>query len=172
MLAYKTKEKEREHAKAYYAAHREEMKAKFREYSKTHKEERAEYNKAYRAANKDKIDNKRKEYYNENRERILENKKEYYIANRAEILKYKKEYQQSKCQKYINKYEYWKIFVDNGGELKCELCNTEEDLLIHHKDVNHLNNDFNNLQCLCRSCHTIVHNKLRAEKRRIADEVS
>ena len=53
---------------------------------------------------------------------------------------------------------------------KCALCDTEEDLLIHHKDANYKNNDINNLQCLCRSCHTIVHNKLRAEMRRISDE--
>jgi 5-methylcytosine-specific restriction endonuclease McrA len=170
IMAYKSKEKEREHAKAYYEAHKEEMKAKFREYDRTHKKEKSEYNKLYRQANKEELDKYSKQYYNENREKILESKKEYYIANRKEILKYKKEYQKNKCKRYVSKFEYWKIFADNGGELKCALCDTEEDLLIHHKDANHKNNDINNLQCLCRSCHTIVHNKLRAEMRRINDE--
>ena len=47
-MEYKTSEKERARKKAYYEAHKEEIKAKFREYDKKHKGERAAYNKEYR----------------------------------------------------------------------------------------------------------------------------
>lgn len=36
----------------------------------------------------------------------------------------------------------------------CELCGSDKNLDIHHIDGNWKNNNFNNLMCLCRSCHT------------------
>ncbi len=39
----------------------------------------------------------------------------------------------------------------------CELCNNINSLDIHHKDRNKLNNNTDNLQVLCRSCHTKEH---------------
>ena len=39
----------------------------------------------------------------------------------------------------------------------CELCGTTERLSIHHKDRNWSNNNLNNLQTLCASCHTLLH---------------
>lgn len=35
----------------------------------------------------------------------------------------------------------------------CEICGSVENLDIHHKDGNWRNNNLDNLQCLCRSCH-------------------
>lgn len=43
---------------------------------------------------------------------------------------------------------------------KCELCNNKAEL-IHHKDLNKMNNSINNLQPLCSSCHTSLHNRNR-----------
>lgn len=55
-----------------------------------------------------------------------------------------------------------RVYTDGGGEWKCALCGTTWDdgaeLHIHHKDQINSNNDFNNLVCLCRSCHEKVHN--------------
>lgn len=39
----------------------------------------------------------------------------------------------------------------------CEQCQTTEKLSIHHKDRNWRNNDPENLQTLCSSCHTSLH---------------
>lgn len=39
----------------------------------------------------------------------------------------------------------------------CEICDSEKNLEIHHKDGNRLNNDLENLQLLCRSCHSKQH---------------
>ena len=108
----------------------------------------------------------RKEYYKKNREKILSEKKEYYQKNKEKILKEKYLYWREKG-KYIGRYEYWKIYLENGGEEKCEKCGSETNLAIHHKDQNHSNNNINNLQCLCSSCHTRTHNELKKLKRQI-----
>lgn len=54
-----------------------------------------------------------------------------------------------------------KLFKDGLKEKKCELCGCSEwlgfdlPLELHHKDNNHLNNAFENLQILCPNCHSI-----------------
>lgn len=39
----------------------------------------------------------------------------------------------------------------------CELCNSTNNLCIHHKDKNRHNNIRDNLIVLCRSCHSKIH---------------
>ena len=45
-----------------------------------------------------------------------------------------------------------KIFGD-----KCSICGSKEDLVLHHKDFNHQNNELENMQLLCKSCHIKIH---------------
>lgn len=60
---------------------------------------------------------------------------------------------------------------------KCEICNQKKDYMdIHHKDFNHLNNDRNNLQVLCHSCHSTFHrnyewNNTRDKNKILRDEL-
>jgi hypothetical protein len=42
----------------------------------------------------------------------------------------------------------------------CATCGRKKNLVIHHKDLDHYNNDPNNLEVLCRSCHQRLHKKL------------
>ncbi len=42
----------------------------------------------------------------------------------------------------------------------CNIC-IKQASQIHHKDGDKMNNDINNLQQLCRGCHTSLHNKER-----------
>ena len=57
-----------------------------------------------------------------------------------------------------------KMIKDGLKKHQCELCLLEEwqgraiPLELHHKDGNHYNNDFNNLQILCPNCHAIQEN--------------
>ena len=37
-------------------------------------------------------------------------------------------------------------------------------LELHHKDLNHYNNDINNLQILCSNCHMQEHNYCNIKK--------
>lgn len=52
-----------------------------------------------------------------------------------------------------------KLFKDGLKEQKCERCGNSEwmgapiPLELHHKDFNHYNNSFDNLQILCSNCH-------------------
>ena len=39
----------------------------------------------------------------------------------------------------------------------CEICGSEKNVDVHHKDGNYLNNSLENLQRLCRSCHMKEH---------------
>ena len=66
--------------------------------------------------------------------------------------------------KFTNSREYpphW-----NGGvgiyrrfkKSNCERCNSENKLLVHHKDHNRLNNSIDNLETLCYRCHMVHHN--------------
>lgn len=40
---------------------------------------------------------------------------------------------------------------------RCLRCEATENLCVHHKDENHLNNDPANLEVLCMSCHSSMH---------------
>lgn len=60
------------------------------------------------------------------------------------------------------------LAVYEKGNRKCEQCENENDLTIHHKDRNGRNrinlglkpnNDIDNLILLCRSCHGSIHGK-------------
>ena len=42
---------------------------------------------------------------------------------------------------------------------QCEKCGSIDDLQVHHIDENRNNNKSDNLIVLCRSCHSIVHNR-------------
>ena len=44
---------------------------------------------------------------------------------------------------------------------QCQECGDYHDLVIHHKDINPVNNDLSNLILLCRSCHGRIHGKIQ-----------
>ena len=69
------------------------------------------------------------------------------------------EYIQSTCIKsHILKQ---KLIRDKIKEEKCEICGLSSwlgqliPLELHHKDGNHYNNNFENLQILCPNCHAL-----------------
>lgn len=47
-----------------------------------------------------------------------------------------------------------KLFMDVKC---CEICGKEGKLDMHHKDGDYQNNNIDNLQALCRSCHNKIH---------------
>lgn len=72
----------------------------------------------------------------------------------------KNKYRESRSQ---HSYPHRFIYDD---ELVCFECGSTEDLVIHHIDGDHMNNNGANLVCLCRSCHTKLHinNRERNER--------
>ena len=65
-----------------------------------------------------------------------------------------------------------KLIRDGIKENKCEICGisvwlgAEIPLELHHKDGNHFNNEFDNLQVLCPNCHSIqeIHKREKAPR--------
>jgi 5-methylcytosine-specific restriction endonuclease McrA len=64
---------------------------------------------------------------------------------------------------FINSDEGRKIFKKFNKKIKCEICKKDTSnilgycIIIHHKDRNKKNNNLNNLQPLCQSCHARLH---------------
>lgn len=46
-----------------------------------------------------------------------------------------------------------------GVEKKCSKCGKTKNVDVHHKDTNYQNNNIDNLEYLCRSCHMKEHRK-------------
>ena len=56
--------------------------------------------------------------------------------------------------------------------IKCEICKqTKKDMDIHHIDFNHLNNNKNNLQILCHSCHSTLHRNFEWSSTRSKEDI-
>lgn len=49
-----------------------------------------------------------------------------------------------------------RLLLPNGC---CEICGSNRNVDVHHKDGNPQNNDLTNLQRLCRSCHIKAHKR-------------
>lgn len=47
-----------------------------------------------------------------------------------------------------------KLYIRGMYHFRCQLCNNESDLVVHHIDYNKNNLKLNNLIPLCRSCHS------------------
>lgn len=52
---------------------------------------------------------------------------------------------------------YQKLKRMSTDELKCERCGSISHLLVHHKDRDRHNNELDNLELLCKSCHQKEH---------------
>ena len=65
---------------------------------------------------------------------------------------------------YINKHQPLGISTYRKVKKnKCEWCNSQKNLLVHHKDENRKNNNLDNLITLCKSCHQKLHTKRNAK---------
>jgi 5-methylcytosine-specific restriction endonuclease McrA len=109
---------------------------------------------------------------------------EYYKNHKAKILNRTKRWRKLNKEKYIKQLrnQHSKIMFGGNKEkvlerdnFQCQNCGLNQEqhiviygygLIVHHKDGNgkdskNPNNDLNNLQALCRKCHTSIHNKQR-----------
>lgn len=100
--------------------------------------------------------------------------------NRAHLLAYKKDwYAQHHSQMLeLSRQRREKLHFDNRRQAalerdgyRCTLCGSQEQLVVHHRDGrgrNHPNpnNELDNLQTLCNSCHITIHRPELEEARR------
>lgn len=80
-------------------------------------------------------------------------------TQKGNLYKTAEEYSQGICVKsHVLKQ---KLIRDGIKECKCEICGVLEwqgiklPLELHHKNGNHFDNNFDNLQILCPNCHSI-----------------
>lgn len=63
------------------------------------------------------------------------------------------------------KTDYWKAVaheVKKRAGWRCQLCNSQHDLMTHHRTYDHRGKEMEHLDdltCLCRRCHEIFHGK-------------
>ena len=61
------------------------------------------------------------------------------------------------CRKHLGRTKnIWKKMKRNRKK-KCEECTSTKNLTIHHIDFNRYNNNIDNFQTLCESCHNNKH---------------
>lgn len=139
--------------------------------------------------NREKIRLSHKEYYKENKDKIRERAHAYELSHKEEKrlygIKYYQEHPEKleekrlKQKEYVKKNkdklkQYSKIHHDNnkfdGNREKalkrdnsiCQICNSNKNLVIHHKSKS---NKLNKLVTLCRDCHHTIHGFTRMYKR-------
>ena len=61
--------------------------------------------------------------------------------------------------KFRNYYDL-KNKIKKEEILYCSICKSNKNLLVHHKDFNHNNDNIDNLIVVCKSCHEKIHNKI------------
>jgi hypothetical protein len=135
-MAYKSKEKERAHRKAYYQANAERIKAhrqanaeRIKAYQKAYYQSNAEklkaHQKAYRQANAERIKAYNKTYYQANVEKLKTQMKAYYQANAERIKAQQKAYRQANAKRikaYCQKMKETVLSYYSGGVPKCVCC--------------------------------------------------
>jgi len=134
------------------------------------KECKYEYTRKWRKANRDKVNATDKKWRYNNWEKYLEGQRKTYHKHLEANRKKNLEYYHSKSKKLGKCLST--IYRNGGIEKikhlgdKCKLCRTKEDLCVHHKDNQGRknikqglkpNNNLNNLQMLCRKCHSSLH---------------
>ena len=75
-----------------------------------------------------------------------------------------------------NPTHYWNILKEaNRCVDRCQLCNSEYHITVHHKNENPFDNSLENLQVLCWNCHKKIHRSeeegvFEEEENTVADE--
>ncbi len=126
----------KEYNKRYYLEHKEELKAKAKQYRDGHK-------------NQTSINKKR--YYEDNKASILEKKKSHYLKNKSEMNKKRTQWRKEKTNNATSKVQ---VALLNGSIQRqtCEICGAEP-AEAHHDDYNRPLE----VRWLCREHHAQWH---------------
>lgn len=117
-----------------------------------------EYKHEWYLKHKEILNKKSKENYQKNKARYALATKIWQSKNKEKVLRYKR-----KNKDKVRFSGVRQQILERDG-YKCQLCNSQEKLVIHHKDgttnrksEKNANNEPLNLITLCRSCHILVH---------------
>jgi hypothetical protein len=105
----------------------------------------------------------RKQWYKDNHDHILALAKAYHARPDIRL--------KERRRQLTRKYGAVAFAVLERDHNKCQKCNSEEKISIHHIDADKTNNVLENLVILCNSCHIKLHNFVPRNLRRfIFDE--
>jgi hypothetical protein len=93
------------------------------------------------------------EHDEETKQKISESVKQYWDEDGHEIWPDS----QSTQEGYPAEFHQKKAQVKKRDGYECRQCGLDENLDVHHRDMNPENNKLDNLVTLCRSCHFKVH---------------
>lgn len=134
--------------KAYYEAHKGEIKEKSKDYYENHKETLKETRKVYYGKHKEEIKETRKAYYEEHKEEIKDFQKAYRDAHKEERNLRSREWQLKR--KYgLSASDYIFLFEKQRG--CCKGCGKKGKLVVDH---NHITGKIRGL--LCRHCNLVL----------------
>lgn len=81
-------------------------------------------------------------------------------------------YRSKGIEKIAHTYTYRDKIIT--GHDSCAICGYggyQDAMVVHHKDMNRLNNEESNLVVLCANCHTALHKRLKRYLRRVKGDV-
>jgi hypothetical protein len=161
LMPYKDPEKRKETLKNYYKKNKDKLNKMKKEWCEKNKESYIKYHQEYREKNREIIRERVRLYNSKNKDKKNEYMKEYWKNNKNEISERHKKWCEKNQYRLDKLYPYRKIL---NTESRCELCGTNQKLIVHHIDKNRQNNDRNNLRIFCWSCHTKFHNSEKSGK--------
>lgn len=105
---------------------------------------------------RERIRKEARRYYKKNKEKLKENRKKYYQNNKDKQKDYDKKMYEIRRIRAWSSHRKDEIFKLKGN--KCKICETKENLQIHHKKYE---KSFECIEVLCHQCHVQVHRDLR-----------
>ncbi len=159
---------------------------KVKAYREKTKERSKKLSKTYRKNNLDKVKTLQKKWYDENKEERKKHQRDYSKKYPEKIKKSQKDYAKIHPEKRgenhdnVNFNGLRRVTLKRDG-YKCVECGiTQEehlkkhkcDLIVHHIDgegrySKKPNNNENNLQTLCKRCHSSIHGKVNKKRRKV-----
>lgn len=135
--------------------------------SEEQKQKRRESRRKWRQKNP----NYTKQYKLEHAERCQQMGSDYRIAHKDQKREYDKLYRQNNAEQIAERKRSYhahrssshkRVYDDQVGVWECSLCGAVEgeiQLDIHHKNQDKTDNRPENLVCLCKTCHQLLHQK-------------
>jgi hypothetical protein len=87
------------------------------------------------------------------------------VLNTCLIKDYTMETNKKISRSTVSKLMIHQLLTEVGFKWVCNRCSRTENLIVHHKDNNPLNNLSSNLEIMCWFCHAKIHNSDRQSKR-------
>lgn len=163
-MAYKDKNKEKEHKRQYYLINKDEIRKKDRKYVFEHKEQIKENQKRYRIENKARIRNSQRKWTRENNKKLNDYQKNWKKSNRE--LKFIFDYRRidKKKNRICDLTVEW--LKENITSKPCVYCSQTENVGCDRVD-NKKGHTMNNVVPCCTICNVVRGDKFTSDEMKL-----